>query len=276
MAIRCVALDLDRTALNREGRLSSGNRSALEAVIASGVHVVVASGRAFDTLPQDILTLPGIAYAITCNGAAMYHMPTGKCLKRFKLSKAAVEAVMQATAAQPVTYEAFIDGIAYADRQYIENPVRFGASVQAVEYVRKTRHMQPDIIQFIHENKHHMDSMDVIVKDEEEKRRIWGLVESAAKDVYITSSVPQLVEIADQNAGKKAGVAFVADLLGLGRDEIAAFGDADNDVDMLRYAGCGIAMENASRACKEAADFVTKHHDEDGLAYGLKNILKLC
>lgn len=276
MAIRCVALDLDRTALNREGRLSSGNRSALEAVIASGVHVVVASGRAFDTLPQDILTLPGIAYAITCNGAAMYHMPTGKCLKRFKLSKAAVEAVMQATAAQPVTYEAFIDGIAYADRQYIENPVRFGASVQAVEYVRTTRHMRPDIIQFIHEHKHHMDSMDVIVKDEEEKRRIWGLVERAAKDVYITSSVPQLVEIADQNAGKKAGVAFVADLLGLGRDEIAAFGDADNDVDMLRYAGCGIAMENASRACKEAADFVTKHHDEDGLAYGLKNILKLC
>lgn len=276
MAIRCVALDLDRTALNREGRLSSGNRSALEAVIASGVHVVVASGRAFDTLPQDILTLPGIAYAITCNGAAMYHMPTGKCLKRFKLSTAAVEAVMQATAAQPVTYEAFIDGIAYADRQYIENPVRFGASVQAVEYVRTTRHMRPDIIQFIHEHKHHMDSMDVIVKDEEEKRRIWGLVERAAKDVYITSSVPQLVEIADQNAGKKAGVAFVADLLGLGRDEIAAFGDADNDVDMLRYAGCGIAMENASRACKEAADFVTKHHDEDGLAYGLKNILKLC
>ena len=275
MAIKCIALDLDRTTLNKEGRLSEGNRKALEEVIAAGIHVVIASGRAFDTLPQDILSVAGIEYAITGNGAAMYHLPTGRCLKRYRLSKQAVEAIMNATKAEDVTYEAFIDGIAYADKVYLEDPQRFGATPQAVEYVKSTRHMQDNIVQFIKEHKDCLDCMDIIVKDEDMKRRVWKLVQEATDEVYITSSIQQLVEIANQNAGKKSGLAFLADLLGISPDETAAFGDADNDVDMLQYAGYGIAVENASDNCKAAADYITKHHDEDGLAYGIRNILKL-
>lgn len=276
MAVKCIALDLDRTTLNREGRLSVQNRKALEEVIAAGIHVVIASGRAFDTLPEDILSVAGIEYAITSNGASMYHVPTGKCLKRYQLSEHAVEAIMNATRAEDVTYEAFIDGVAYADKIYLEEPLRFGATPQAVEYVRSTRHMQDDIVKFIDAHKHCLDSMDIIVKDDDTKRRIWTKVKEATNnEVYITSSVQQLVEIANQNAGKKTGLAFFADLLGIKPEETAAFGDADNDIDMLQYAGCGIAMENASEACKAAADFITKHHDEDGLSYGIRNILKL-
>lgn len=275
MAVKCIALDLDRTTLNKEGRLSEENRKALEEVIATGIHVVIASGRAFDTLPQDILSVAGIEYAITGNGAAMYHLPTGKCLKRSRLSKQAVEAIMNATKAEDVTYEAFIDGIAYADKVYLEDPQRFGATPQAVEYVKSTRHMQDNIVQFIEEHKDCLDCMDIIVKDEDRKRRVWKLVQEASDEVYITSSIQQLVEIANQNAGKKAGLVFFADLLGISPEETAAFGDADNDIDMLQYAGYGIAVENASDNCKAAADYITKHHDEDGLAYGIRNILKL-
>ena len=275
MAVKCIALDLDRTTLNKEGRLSEGNRKALEEVIAAGIHVVIASGRAFDTLPQDILSVTGIEYAITSNGAAMYHLPTGKCLKRYRLSKQAVEAIMNATKAEDITYEVFIDGIAHADKVYLEDPQRFGATPQAVEYVKSTRHMQDNIVQFIEEHKDGLDCMDIIVKDEDRKRRVWKLVQEATDEVYITSSIQQLVEIANQNAGKKAGLAFFADLLGISQEETAAFGDADNDVDMLQYAGCGIAVENASDNCKAAADYITKHHDEDGLAYGIRHILKL-
>lgn len=269
MAIKCIAIDLDRTTLNREGKLSAGNRSALEKAITSGIHIIIASGRAFDTLPKDVLAVPGIVYAVTCNGAAMYHIPTGKCLKRYRLKSKAVEAVMEAVAGADVTYETFSDGIAYAGKEYIENPVRFGAAPQVVDYVKKSRHMQDDIVKFINENKHRLDSVDVIVKNEEQKREVWELVRKATDEVYITTSVPHAVEIADKNAGKKAGLAFFLDLLGIKREEAAAFGDADNDADMLRFAGYGIAMENASETCKEAADFISRHHDEDGLAYGL-------
>jgi len=274
-AIRCVALDMDRTTLNKEGRLSAGNRKALEEIIAAGVHVIIASGRAFDTLPRDMVELPGVEYAITLNGAAMYHVPTGKCLKRYRLSEKAAEAVMKATKGMPVTYEAFIDGIAYAGKDFLEDPEAFGITPQAVEYVRTTRRGVDDIVRFIYENAHRLDSMDMIVRNEELQREVWSAVEASTDEVYITSSIRHLVEVADRNAGKRAGLAFFTELLGLKREETAAFGDADNDIDMICYAGCGIAVANASEACKQAADFITGHHDEDGVAEGLRNILKL-
>lgn len=273
MAVKCIALDMDRTTLDKEGRLSMQNKKAIEDAIASGIHVVIASGRAFDTLPRDVLAVPGIEYAITCNGAAMYHVPSGKCLKRFRLPQEAVEAIMKATGKEDVTYEAFIDGIAYACREYIENPVRFGVTPQAAAYVSATRHMREDIVKFIHENRHQLDSMDIIVKSGEQMQKIWKMVAECTDKVYITSSVKQLVEIAHRDAGKKSGLAFFTELLGLDREETAAFGDADNDIDMLQYAGVGIAMGNASEGCKRAADLITKHHDEDGLAYGIREFL---
>ena len=52
MVMKCVALDLDGTTLDRQGKLSPANRQAIEAAIAQGVHVVIASGRSYDTLPK--------------------------------------------------------------------------------------------------------------------------------------------------------------------------------------------------------------------------------
>ena len=56
---------------------------------------------------------------------------------------------------------------------------------------------------------------------------------------------------------------------------VMAFGDGDNDIDLLKEAGIGIAMENASSKCKDAATFITKHHDKDGVAYGITEFLKI-
>lgn len=275
MSIKCIALDLDRTTLNSEGKLSIENKRTLEELIAKGIEVVIASGRAYATLPADVMTVAGIRYAVCGNGATVYHVPTGQCIRRRQLSAEALETVLTMTADETVSYEGFIDGIAYAGKEYVENPVKYGATPQAVAYVQSTRHMQENIVAFLKENKNRLDSMDVIVRDEESKHRIWRKIENATDEVYITSSVEQLLEIADQNAGKKAGVEFVANKLGLRREEIAAFGDADNDIDMLQYAGVGIAMENASVGCKAAADFITKHHAEDGITYGVREILRL-
>ena len=275
MNIKCIVLDLDRTTLDQEGKLSVENRKTLEELIGKGIEVVIASGRAYATLPADVMAVEGIRYAVCCNGATVYDVPTGQCIRRCLLSPDAVEAVLSVTADELVSYEGFIEGTAYAGREYIENPVKYGATPQAVTYVQSTRHMQEDIVAFLRDNKNRLDSMDVIVRDNESKIRIWDKISKASQRVYITSSVSQLIEIADQNAGKKAGVEFVADKLGLNREEIAAFGDADNDIDMLQYAGIGIAMENASEGCKAAADYITTNHAENGVSYGVREILKL-
>ena len=89
--IKLVALDLDRTTLNSESHLSEVNRQALIDAISNGVHVCIASGRAFDTLPEDVISVPGIEYAITSNGAAIYRIAGKECLKSYVLTPESVK-----------------------------------------------------------------------------------------------------------------------------------------------------------------------------------------
>lgn len=275
MDIQCIALDLDRTTLDAGGRLSPGNRQALEYAISKGVHIVIASGRAFASLPWDVVSIPGIEYAITSNGAAVYHVPTGKRLHGYMLEPQAVRDILRLTAEEALVYEAFVDGEAYADAAYVRDPVAHGATPQAIPYIQRTRHSEPNIRAFIRAHIHELDSLDLVVADEAAKLRIWVDLEKAVPDVYITSSVQQLIEISHADAGKHSGVRYVTELLGLSPAQTAAFGDGDNDADMLRYVGCGIAVENATPACLAAADRVTARHDQDGVARGIYDILQI-
>lgn len=275
MGIACIALDMDRTTLNGEGRLSEGNRRALERAVQKGIHIVIASGRTFTSLPADVLSIPGIEYAVTSNGAAVYHIPTGQCLQRYLLTAGAVEQVLALTAGEDVAYEGVVAGQAYADRAYVEDPARYGAGALAIAYVQSTRRPETDIKAFLRAHIHELDSMNIVVRDGETKRRIWGRLEREAPDLYVTSSIDRLLELSHRDSGKHAGVRFVMERLGLSREEVAAFGDGDNDVGMLTFAGTGIAVGNATVACREAADYVTKTNGEDGVAYGMEHYLHI-
>ena len=275
MDIQCIALDLDCTTLDAGGRLSPGNRQALEHAISKGVHIVIASGRSFGALPRDVTSLPGVEYAITSNGAAVYHLSTGRRLHGYTLEPQDVLDILRLTAGEPVVYEAFLAGEAYADAAYVADPVRYGATPQAVSYIQRTRRPVADVRAFLRAHIRQLDSLDLVVGDQAARARIWAELARAVPGVYITSSVRQLIEISHADAGKHSGVRYVTELLGLPPAQTAAFGDGDNDADMLRYVGCGIAVENASPACLAAADYVTARHDRDGVARGIYDILRI-
>ncbi|MCI6164939.1 MAG: Cof-type HAD-IIB family hydrolase [Lachnospira sp.] len=273
--VRLIALDLDGTTLDSSKQVSEKNRNAIINAVKNGVHVCIASGRAFDTLPSVVTEIPGIEYAITSNGAAVYEIRDKKCLRSYKLTAESVKTILELTKDMPVTYEAFIEGRAYAGSEYIHNPVKFGATKEAIHYIQTTRTLIDDITGFIRQHVNELDSMDIIVKDADMKEKVCDAIYKETQDVYITSSVKQLVEISYKDAGKKSGVKFLADRLGVSKEEIAAFGDADNDKDMIEYAGYGIAVANASISLKEKADYITLSNDEDGIAYAFANILDI-
>lgn len=301
MPIRMIALDLDRTTLNREGHLSQENRRALEEAIRAGIYVVPASGRAAGSFPAEIMELPGLEYLITSNGAAVYRMgkksckpdtlpsadsrsgsaemrETGSslsCLQRFLLQPAMVRKVMELTEQAGITYEALVEGKAYTDPAYISDPTGFGAVREAVPYIRRTRIPVEDIRGFLRSHENQLDSLDIIVGDPEKKKQLMALLNKECADIYVTSSVEQLIEISDRRAGKHSAVKFLRERLEIAPEEVAAFGDGDNDAEMLREAGVGIAVENASPACLAAADAVTRSCDENGVAYGFREILRL-
>lgn len=275
MSIRCIALDLDRTTLSSAGHLSERNRKVIEQAIESGIQIAVASGRSLDSLPAAVLEIPGIRYAVTSNGAAVYDLKERICLRQYKLRTEAVRDILRWTAEADVTFEAFIDGKPYAEKDYVEDPVRFGAMPRSIPYIQGTREPVENMRHFIRGHEEELDCIDVVVKSEEYKQQLWKTLEKQVRHVYITSSVKQLLEISDVNAGKDAAAQFLIGYLGMTREELAGFGDGHNDSGLLAFAGIGFAVENAVEECRKAADRIVASNDEDGVAEGIEYILQL-
>lgn len=84
---------------------------------------------------------------------------------------------------------------------------------------------------------------------------------------------PNFADVYPTGGGKDRGMEAINAYLGISREETIAFGDADNDIPMLKYAGVGIAMGNAAQHVKDAADFVTASVDEGGIAVGVGYML---
>ena len=82
---------------------------------------------------------------------------------------------------------------------------------------------------------------------------------------------PCFADIIPADGGKPVGVGKMLERFGLKREESMAFGDGGNDIDMLRYAGIGVAMGNAGDEVKAAADYVTASVDEDGVERALRH-----
>ena len=273
MNIRCIALDLDRTTLNARGVLSGGNRKALEYAISRGVHIIIASGRPLNSLPADVLAVKGIEYAITSNGAAVYHLPTGRRLAHYTLQPELVELMLRFTADLPYPLETFIDGKAYADADFLANPAAFGAPETSIPYLQRTRTPVADMPAFAREHIEELESLDFITRGPEDHKRICAYLRPLLPQLYVTSSVPHLLEISHRDGGKHSGVRVVAQALGISPEDIVAFGDGDNDADMLRFVGCGVAVANASPVCMAAADRVTLDYDDDGVGRAIMELL---
>lgn len=271
--IRLLALDLDGTTLRSDGSLSEKTREALLDAAAEGVHIVVASGRAFASLPEEVMSLPCVEYAITSNGAAVYEVTSEKRIQAHYLKRAAVEKLLAIAAEHRLMVEGFVDGVPYSQRDYVEDPMRFGASAWSANYVRRTRHPVENIYAFLREHGEELDSLDLITGDMELKAKLRDQIKAEVEDIYMTASVPTLLEISDAHAGKASGLCFLAEYLGVDRQETAAFGNAENDVDMMQWAGIGVAVANAPEDVRAAADEVVPSNDEDGVGWWIrKNI----
>lgn len=99
-------------------------------------------------------------------------------------------------------------------------------------------------------------------------------ISSEEKDKYnIVKSDPKYLEFMNPLADKATGVHYLAEKLGIKKEEIYTFGDEQNDLRMIEEFQ-GIAMGNAIEICKEKAKFVTKSVYEDGIAYALNQFIK--
>lgn len=268
--IKLIALDLDDTTLRSDASLAPETAQAIENAVKHGTQVVIASGRAFKSLPQSVLDIDGVRYAICSNGACIEDMYSRTRLLSFTLKPQIVEKLLDIFHGE--RFEAFVDGQPYCDGEYYREPLRFGCSPAYVDYVKTTRIPVDDMPSFMRRHIAELDSVDIMCGSSEHKRELWEKTNELS-DVYVTSSSPRLIEISAAEAGKGAALRHLAQILNIAPQHIAAFGNGDNDADMLAFAGLGVAVKNASERCLAAADIICPTNDEHGVAITIEKLL---
>ena len=159
MNIRLIASDLDGTLLTDKKEISEMTKEALKETARRGIHFVPATGRSFSAVPKEVLGLPNTEYVITSNGAAIYSISMGKRIYECILDEKSVETILKVEKPESIVMEAFVEGIPYSDRTYVENPKAYGATDYGAVYVKNTRHAVEDISFFVKENRKQIDSM---------------------------------------------------------------------------------------------------------------------
>ena len=171
-------------------------------------------------------------YLITANGGAVYSAEVGKRIYQCLLSPESVDAAIAVRQREKIVMEAVIDGIPYAEEEYVKDPIRYLATEYGAKYIRATRRPVKDILQFAAEHKAELDSISFVCSHEDRERLYTSLGEEIP-DVYVTSSVSNLLEIGHKDAGKGKTLLWLLGHLGIAAEEAMAFGDADNDSSML-------------------------------------------
>lgn len=270
----CAAFDLDGTLLDGHSQLSPRTKVALDDLHRAGIQVIVCSGRPFSTIPKDILAHPAVRFVATGNGVRIFDKALGKDVYCCALAQQTLEDILELVQYYPVGYEFFIQGKAFANRAYLAAPALYGADLMSNRYLTTTRAPFDDVRSFITAHRNTIDSMGLSLADMVLKKQLWQRLEHEIEGIYVTSSVPRLLEVADARAGKGPAVAAILERLDLDATGLVAFGDADNDLGMIELAGMGVCMENGEAHLKAAADFIAPRHDQDGVAIVLEKLLK--
>jgi Cof subfamily protein (haloacid dehalogenase superfamily) len=272
--IGLIGIDVDGTLLDSEGRLPDANRDAIHEAVARGIHVALVTGRSFPFARPIADPLPSSLSLIVSSGAVERTMD-GTTLVRRLLGRDVARALLERTAEQRASAALIFDRD--VERQMVfesmdwEHPGRrnYWARNQSLiaQCVPLPDALVEDPIQVMFNGG--VDAMRRLADDL--RRDADGYAVALTEYVHRDFS---LIDITAPGATKGRALAWRAERLGLGSDEVMAVGDNLNDLDMLDYAGTPVVMANAVAGLQELSTergwHMTGHQDEAGLAQAIR------
>lgn len=260
---KLLALDLDDTLLGADFQISVENRLAIQRAVDSGVLVTLATGRMFrSALPyakQLQIDLPLITYHGALIRAAageetLYHKPVPLRLAR---------QVAALAAARNYHLNVYIN-----DELFVAAENEFSRYYEQLAKVKVTA--VGDLSAYLETEP---TKLTIINRDGRLPEIKKELIEKYGEELAITISRPSFLEITNRLATKGQALHFLAEMHNIPREQVAAIGDSYNDLDMILYAGFGVAVANAWEEVRSAADIVTAANTDHGVAVFIKQYL---
>ena len=257
-----ICLDIDGTTVDHDGRLHEPVREAVRAVVDAGHHVVLATGRAvIGTLP--VLEALGLTtgFAVCANGAITLRLdpdlPDGYTVE---------EAVtFDPAPALRVLRDEFPTALVAVE----ELGVGFRVSAPFPEGELDGT---PEVVPFEELMAHPVTRVTIRDPDSTSEEFLAGTERIGLHGVEYAVGWSAWLDITPEGVSKAAALEAVRRRLGVEPADTVAVGDQRNDLEMLRWAARGVAMDNAPDEVKDAADEVTGHVDDHGLVAVLRSI----
>ena len=274
MAIRMIGLDLDGTTLDNKGRFSTRTKEAFHNARNKGTHIVVATGRTLCSLPSELFEIDGLEYVITSNGARIIETKNCDTIYENFISGEATREIHDLLKPSGANIEIFFDGRAYIGLPEYEMIRNGGPSKRDRDYVISTRKPVDDIYEMLLKEAGRIENISINYIYEEEKKQIEGMLEGI-KNVTVTSSFPHNNEVGGKTTSKATALKHMMEVLSIGREELMCCGDSLNDIEMIKLAEIGVAMQNAVQEVKEKANYITDFNYEDGVAKAIERFVLL-
>lgn len=260
---RLVATDLDGTLVRADGTVSDYTRGVLEELERRGVPVVFVTGRPLRWAEDVFEYVGGHGLAIVSNGALVWDVARNAVhLTRPIQPELGLAVCRELRAALPGTTYAVetLSGIGLESEFLERHPVPDGARRAPIEELFS----EP--------------ALKLLARHEElTPQEFWDLAEETVlgRLVITWSSASALLEISAAGVTKASTLALLCEDLGIGAEDVIAFGDMPNDLPMLSWAGTAYAMAGAHPTVVEAAGHRAPGHDDDGVAQVLAGVFDL-
>lgn len=270
-----VFLDLDGTLLNSQKEISPATLETLSLAAEQGAYIIPATGRFYLGIPEIIRNLPFARYFVNINGAEIYDAREKRVLHREEMPMAQALKIFSLLDGYACIYDCYAENWGYMERGFYACLSEYIPEISHRKVALSMRTPVDGFRKTVAERFETVQKVQAFFRDMEARKRCIRELTEALPECRITASLQSNVEINSRKADKGEALLFLRAYLGIPPQRVIAFGDNSNDVTMLRGAGVGVAMGNATPEAMAAADMVTASNDADGVAAALRELLLL-
>ena len=273
MIYKLLAVNIDGTLLQSNGRYSKAVKEAIEYVDSKGVTVVLVTSRNFQACKKVAKSLKITPMIVAAQGAFV-GLNITKPLFVKKISEDTtvdiVKILENSNCQIKLNYE----------EQQVANRINLPENFlgKAVMYVSEqtlfSQHYVDHISDYLKDNPSNPLSIEVAFSNTKQKQDIVEIIKSMFSDISIVKKESGSILIVSEGVSKWNGLQYLAEYLEVKRNEMVSIGDSTDDLEMIENVGVGVAMGNGNAILKNAADWITRTNDDDGVAYMVKELFR--